>query len=205
MPAITISQSPTIAGITNNGPVAAGTPVTLTVTASNPSGLTGPLTYEFDFKDDGDFEVTNATGVASWTYETPGLHVLDVRVVDSQGDKADALTFVVVTTPAPTVTPPANEPAVEGTTAQFDLGQFSQIGGDRAVERDGRLGRPLDLDVRRDDGRRPRVAAAPVLEVRRRPGDRHRQRRHPVGLGHVRRRRVRRRADRDGPLRPAGH
>ncbi|HEY2156718.1 MAG TPA: PKD domain-containing protein, partial [Isosphaeraceae bacterium] len=127
--AIIVTQPPTIDGITNNGPVPAGTPVTLTVAAHNPQGLTGPLTYAFDFRDDGHFDVTNATGVASWTYDNPGLHVLDVRVIDSRGDKADALTFVIVTTPAPTVTPPGDQPAVEGTTTEFALGRFSQTGG----------------------------------------------------------------------------
>ena len=94
-----------------------------------PQGVTGPLTYQFDFFDNGNFEVANQSGVASWTYNGPGLHVLDVRVIDSLGDRTDALTFVIVTTPKPTVTPPADQPAVEGVTTEFAVGRFSQTGG----------------------------------------------------------------------------
>ncbi len=127
--AIVGTPPPTIDSITNNGPVAAGTPVTLHVAAEAADGVTGPLTYQFDFFDDGNFEVTNQSGVASWTYDTPGVQVIDVRVTDALGDQGDALTFVIVTPPAPTVTPPADQPAVEATSTEFALGRFSQADG----------------------------------------------------------------------------
>ncbi len=124
-----VDPGPEIGEITNNGPVAAGTPVTLNVSAQPAAGVSGPLTYQFDFFDNDDFEVSNQTGVASWTYDEPGLYALDVRVTDSEGVSSDALTFVIVTTPAPAVTAPADQPAVEGTTTDFALGRFSQTGG----------------------------------------------------------------------------
>ena len=205
LPPPIITAPPAIDRITNTSPVPAGTPVTLTVAAHDPEGLTGPLTYEFDFQDDGIFDVTNATGVASWTYDNPGLHVVDVRVVDALGDKTDALTFVIVTTPARRSAPrrPAGR---RGHGDGVRAGPVLPARRDRPVERDDRLGRryagsTFTATAAGDLGSLPhtysRYGELPCV----RPGER----RPADGPGHLHRRRGRRHADRDGPARSDGH
>ena len=47
-----------------------GTPFTLTVRATDQAGAYDPLTYEFDFDNDGVYDASNATGVIEHSYPT---------------------------------------------------------------------------------------------------------------------------------------
>jgi CSLREA domain-containing protein len=93
---------PTIAGIASNGPVFTGSPVTLTVTASDPAGANDPLTYSFDCNDDGLFEIGPQAGnSASCTFATAGSHTVHVRVADDDGGVTLGSTAVTVLNPPP--------------------------------------------------------------------------------------------------------
>ncbi len=127
-PPTTADAPPRIDSISNNGPVPAGTPVTVTVAAHDTNGSGKPLTYLFDFLDDGTFEASNTSGVASETYDVPGLHVVHIRVIAAENDRTDAMTFVVVQSPPPSAPPANQEVAVEETSTSFDLGGFPGFG-----------------------------------------------------------------------------
>lgn len=102
--------SPIINSVANSGPVNEGSPVTVTVNATDPDNSAGGLTYEFDFDNNGTYEVTNTTGVASHTYAddnptgTPFDNLtVNVRVSDTRGGVDTDSTTVRVNN-----VPPAN-------------------------------------------------------------------------------------------------
>ena len=88
--------APTISEVTNDGPVNAGSPVTVTVSASDPAGVSDPLTYLFDFDNDGTFEVSTTSGSAEHTFTSGGIFAVPVRVTDGDGGADDASTQVTV-------------------------------------------------------------------------------------------------------------
>jgi PKD repeat protein len=119
--------APLISAVTNNGPQNEGSPVTVTVNASDPAAGAGGLTYAFDFNNDGTFAVTNTTGVAQHTFLDNGNHTVNVRVTDALGS-ATASTVVVVNNVPPTLSNFTVTPAVtEGGTA-FASGTISDPG-----------------------------------------------------------------------------
>jgi len=75
--------APTIEEVLNSGPVHEGSPVTVTITASDPGE--DELTYWFDFDDDGAFEVFNTTGEAQYVFGDNGVFDVNVRVTDDDG------------------------------------------------------------------------------------------------------------------------
>src|SRR5262249_37305826 len=119
--------APLISGAPNDAPQNEGSAVTVTVTASDPSNPPGGLTYQFDFDNNGTFEVSNATGVAQHTFLDNGTYTVNVRVTDSLGS-ASGSTAVVVKNVAPTLTNFAVTPAIsEGGTA-FATGTITDPG-----------------------------------------------------------------------------
>jgi YVTN family beta-propeller protein len=97
--------APTIGSVTNNGPVTAGSPATITVTATDPAGANDPLTYSFDCDNNGTFEIGPQAGnSASCTFSTAGSHTVNVRVADDDGGVATGSTSVTVTLPPPSCT-----------------------------------------------------------------------------------------------------
>jgi hypothetical protein len=93
-----VANSPRILSVTNDGPVIRGREVTVVVAATNPDGAGRPLTFEFDFGDEGTFEITNHTGIAQHTFTSVGSFVVNVRVTDADGAQAKASTTVEVGT-----------------------------------------------------------------------------------------------------------
>ena len=75
---------PTILSVTTVEPIAvAGSPVTLKVSATDAGGAT--LTYAFDFNNDGDDDVSNTTGQATFTFPADGTYPVNIQVSDGNG------------------------------------------------------------------------------------------------------------------------
>jgi PKD repeat protein/fibronectin type 3 domain-containing protein len=89
---------PAIVTVTNSGPVDAGSPVGVTITASDPAGANDdPLTYEWDWNNDGTYDESSvSTNVASYTYPDDGTYTVGVRVTDHDGAWAISNTVVTV-------------------------------------------------------------------------------------------------------------
>src|SRR5262249_5655820 len=71
-----------------------GTPYPVTVHATDPAGAHDTLTYEFDFDDDGVFEVTSTTGTVQHTYADDGTYFVRIRVRDEDGGVTDVAVVV---------------------------------------------------------------------------------------------------------------
>lgn len=112
-----LNADPTISGVSSNGPVNEGSSVTVTVSASDPAGANDPLSYEFDFDNNGVYEVGPQPGsAASHTYADNGSYPVNVRVTDGDGGEATSSITVVVNNVNPTASvsgAPASSP--EGT------------------------------------------------------------------------------------------
>ena len=123
------------ASAANDGPIAVNTPATVTVTASDPAGAADPLQYEFDFDNNGSYEVGPQPGnSAQNTYTTVGFKTVNVRVTDGDGGSTTASTQVeVVDVTPPVVTVPADitveatSPA--GATVSFSVSAEDDVDG----------------------------------------------------------------------------
>ena len=93
---IVANVPPSIDAVTDDGPRNVGSPITISVAASDPAGANDPLTYEFDFDNDLVYEVTNATGVAQHAYASAGAKHVNLRVTDGDGGEATATHVVQV-------------------------------------------------------------------------------------------------------------
>lgn len=103
--------APLINSFTNTGPANEGNSVTFNVVALTSSG---PLSYAFDFDNDGIADLTNATGTAQHSFPDNGTHTVSVRVTDGTGGFTVGSTTVQVNNVAPTlsnvaITPNVNE------------------------------------------------------------------------------------------------
>jgi len=89
---------PTITTVTNNGPVATGSPARIDVAASDVAGsIRDPLRYEYDCDGNGTYEVAaQPASTASCTFATVGFHTVRVRVNDGDGGVALGSTDVLV-------------------------------------------------------------------------------------------------------------
>ena len=96
--------------------------MTVTVNASDVAGVNDPLSYEFDFDDDGIYEVGPvANNSASHTYADDGTYTVQVRVTDGDGGAATAATTVTVRNVAPTLTLDGAASVNEGSTYTLNL------------------------------------------------------------------------------------
>jgi hypothetical protein len=86
-----------IDSVASNGPVGEGAPVTVTLNATG----TAPLTYWFDFGNDGTYEISNSTGIAQYTYADDGSYTVPVRVADTFGGEANGSIAIIVNNRAP--------------------------------------------------------------------------------------------------------
>jgi hypothetical protein len=85
-----------ITSVTNDGPVVEHTPVTVTITAAPRPGATDALTYEWDFDNNGSYEVTSSNNSASHTYLAGGQYTVGVRIHDTHGSADTSSTTVTV-------------------------------------------------------------------------------------------------------------
>lgn len=93
--------APVISSVVNSGPINEGSSVTITVNASDPDSTSGGLTYEFDLDNNGSYEVSNTSGVASRSFGDNGSFTINVRVSDTRGGVDTDSTAVVVNNVAP--------------------------------------------------------------------------------------------------------
>jgi hypothetical protein len=94
---ITITNAdPSIASLAAP-PVSFGETAVVSVTAIDPAGINDPLSYGFDFDNDGTYEVgPQASNSASFTFASAGEHIVGVRVTDGDGGVATSSTTVTV-------------------------------------------------------------------------------------------------------------
>lgn len=118
--------APTIQSVGGDDPVEEGTPVTVTVAATDVAGAADPLQFAFDFDGDGAFEQSNAGGMAQHVFAAGGLFPVAVRVTDGDGGETTAGIALTITEAGPidvtvTSTGPVDEgSAVEVTAAATD-------------------------------------------------------------------------------------
>jgi hypothetical protein len=129
-PPAPVNAPPQIVSVTNNGPVPEGSLVGITVAASDPDTPAQLLTYQFDFDNDGAYEVSNTTGTAAHTFPDDGSFLVNVRVLDAGGGEARGSTAIQVVNAAPVFVAPAQQAGTAGTPATFALGSFVDPGAD---------------------------------------------------------------------------
>ncbi len=100
-PPAVVNTPPSISAITTDGPGTEGIPVRVAVTATDPDTPDQPLTYDFDFDNDGTFETSGAAAAALHTFADEGSYVIPVRVRDADGGEALGSTTVEVRNAAP--------------------------------------------------------------------------------------------------------
>ena len=116
-----------------SGAIDEGQSANISVSASDPAGSNDPLSYEFDCKNDGTYEVGPQSGnTNSCSYNDDGTYTVKVRVSDDDGGSTTGATTVTVNNVAPSVTAPSNQSATEGTSTSFSLGSFADPGDDGA-------------------------------------------------------------------------
>ncbi len=93
-------QPPQLQGISieTEAPYFEGSPVRFHVDAID----TDPLTYEFDFDQDGAFDLESDSATVSWSFPNEGQYDVLVRVSDQSGFVEDSITVTVLNAP-PTV------------------------------------------------------------------------------------------------------
>ncbi len=77
--------APTLNAILIPDSIAPGTPFAIEVDAEDPAGTNDPFTYEFDFDNNGTYEVTSSSPIVNYAYATPGNFIANVRVDDGDG------------------------------------------------------------------------------------------------------------------------
>jgi hypothetical protein len=95
--------APVISMVANNGPVNEGSPVMVTVTASDAAGANDPLTYQFDCNNDGTYDLSQSSNIGNCTIYDQGVHPVVVRVNDGDGGVDTETTSVTVANVAPTI------------------------------------------------------------------------------------------------------
>ncbi|MGQ0603002.1 MAG: PKD domain-containing protein, partial [Anaerolineales bacterium] len=114
--------APVIASVTNNGPVNEGSPVTVTVSASDVAGVNDPLQYAFDCDNNGAYETPASGNAGACTFFENGTRTIGVRVRDGDGGEATSNTVATINNVAPTIVALVNTgPITEGLSATIIL------------------------------------------------------------------------------------
>ena len=109
---------PTIGRVINDGPVGEGSPVTLAVEASDAAG--DPLSYAFDWNNDGFFDLVNQTDTVAHIWYQQGSHTVGIQVDDGNGSPVFTTTTVTTFNEPPTAVANYQEVAFEGEPITFD-------------------------------------------------------------------------------------
>ncbi|MCL4205835.1 MAG: PKD domain-containing protein, partial [Pirellulaceae bacterium] len=116
----------TIQSVTNDGPVDEGSPATVTITATDPAGSNDPLTYEWDFDNDGTYEQASSSNTATHTYADNGTYTVKVTVTDDDGGSDTEQFQVTVQNVDPSLSVVGNQTVAEGSLLSIpDIGTFT--------------------------------------------------------------------------------
>lgn len=118
--------APTITGVSNTGPVGEGDPLTLSVTAVDAGN--DPLTYAFDWQNDGAFDVTGAAAQLSNIWYNQGNYTVRIRVDDGDGGEAFTTTTVSTFNRPPVAVANADTVGLEGDLLRFDASDSTDPG-----------------------------------------------------------------------------
>jgi PKD repeat protein len=110
--------APTITGVSTNGPVDEGSPLTLSVKATDPGN--DLLFYDFDWNDDGKFDVRDQPADVSHTWPNQGEFRVNIRVRDKDGGQALATADVLVYNVPPSARINAPGAIFEGAAVTWD-------------------------------------------------------------------------------------
>ncbi|MBE7556839.1 MAG: PKD domain-containing protein [Anaerolineales bacterium] len=126
------NASPVITGVSDDGPVGEGSPLALTVAATD-VGKEDKLTYAFDWDNDGSFDETGATNKASNIWYNQGDYTVRIRVDDGDGGRAFATKIVAAFNEPPVAVASAGGTALEGDAVAFDGSDSTDPGRDDAL------------------------------------------------------------------------
>ena len=108
------NAAPAISSVSNDGPVDENSPVLVTVAATDPASSNDPLMYEFDFDNNGVFEVGPQAGnSATHTFADDGSYLVNVRVTDGDGGEDLSSTTVTVENVDPYIDSVSNDGTVD--------------------------------------------------------------------------------------------
>lgn len=107
---------PSIVAVTNDGPVEEGSPVTITVTATDPAGANDPLTVRADCDRNGSFETVGTSTTVQCAFNDNGSFNFPIIVSDDDGSGTLSRVTVSVSNADPSVATPnvEFEPSDEG-------------------------------------------------------------------------------------------
>jgi PKD repeat protein len=110
--------APTITGVSTNSPVGEGSPMTLSVQATDPGK--DPLYYDFDWNGDGNFDEQDQAGSVSHIWPNQGEFEVGIRVRDKDGGQALAMADASIYNVAPSarISPPSA--TLEGAAVTWD-------------------------------------------------------------------------------------
>jgi PKD repeat protein len=110
--------APTITSVSNDGPVGEGSPLTLSVTATDPGN--DPLFYDFDWTGEGNFDAQDQSASVSHTWYNQGDYSVGIRVRDKDAGQDLAMADVSVynVPPVARINPPAS--TLEGSAVTWD-------------------------------------------------------------------------------------
>ena len=119
--------NPVITSVTNNGPVGEGSPLTVQVSATDIGEDT--LTYDFDWNNDGKFDLQDQPSQIAYTWYNQGDYTVGIRAKDEDGGQT--LTTTTVSTfnlPPIAVIGNLGGPLFEGSTVNFSGSDSSDPG-----------------------------------------------------------------------------
>jgi PKD repeat protein len=123
---------PVITSVSDDGPVGEGSPLALTVTATD-VGKEDKLTYAFDWNNDGSFDDTGVTNIASNIWYNQGNYTVRIRVDDGDGGRTFATKIVSTFNEPPLAVASADGTALEGAAVAFDASDSTDPGRDDAL------------------------------------------------------------------------
>jgi hypothetical protein len=146
---VTIDNVAPTAALGNNGPVDEGSPATISFSGQHdPSSADTAAGFHYAYDCNGGslagatYSGSGSSPTKQCTYADNGTYTVSGRIIDKDNGSTEYTTNVVVRNVVPTVTPPANQTADEGSSTNFGLGSFGDPGPDS----------PWSVDVNWGDG-----------------------------------------------------
>ena len=114
-----VNVAPSIMEVTTSDPIQEDSSVNINVAATDPAGANDPLTYEFDFNNDGTFEVgPQGSNQVAHIFTLRGTYPVVVRVEDGDGGVTTQTVMIVVN---PVNDVPTGHPQVLSTNEDIGL------------------------------------------------------------------------------------